>query len=346
MNNIDRIIKDTLNENINIPKDFDNTILHSLDNDKISNEHINLKRILQLVATMIIVFIGIGSYAYYSYEKINKEKYIPEQQVSEAIPYYHKENDMEYIDSLEDYINATPCELIVTYEKYLEVKKKYGNIIEMTEEDFEDYMIFIVLPNKYSEVSNIYTNDDTMYVELKQITEKSTTTERCIISKIDKNLYREKIVIRNIPELEGFSGYTPIFDLAEDYSKEDAIEDGCIVSEQISKGDRNPFHLISNNESKLEEFIKKTENGEEASLRVINYSKDIIYYIDIYFSNDIYNLCVYEENLIDEQLSRTAYYSGNMIIKRSNNDINLYALYDYKYNVHNWIINIIEFDCE
>ena len=335
-----------MNEDINIPKDFDNIILHSLDKDKILNEHINLKRILQLVATMLIVFIGIGSYAYYSYEKINKEKYIPEQQVSEDIPYYHKENDMEYIDRLEDYINATPCELIVTYEKYLEVKNKYGNIIEMTEEDFEDYMLLIVLPNKYSKVSNIYTSDDTMYVELKQITENPTTIGRYIISKIDKNLYREKIVIRNIPELEGFSGYTPIFDLAEDYSKKDAIQDGCIVSEECSSADRYYFNLISNNQSKLDEFIEKTKNGEEASIRVINYAKDTIYYIDIYSSNGIYNLCVYEENLIDEQLSRTAYYSGNMVIKRSNNDINLYALYDYKYNVHNWIINIIEFDCE
>lgn len=345
MSNINKIIKDALNEDIKIPEEFNNVILNSLEEVE-DNKYKRLKKFLTLAATMLFVFIGIGSYAYYSSEKISKEKYISEQQVSEAIPYYHEENDMEYIDRLDDYINATPCELIVTYEKYIEIKYKYNNIIEMTEEDFENYMLFIALPNKNSKISNIYASDDTMYIELKQTFENLTTSGRYVISKIDKNLYREKIVIRNIPELEGFSGYISIFDLEEGYSKEDAIEDGCIVSEELSSVDRYYFKLISNNQNKLDEFIEKTKNGEETSLRIINYSKNIIYYIDIYFSNGIYNVCVYEDNLIDEQLSRTSYYSGNMILKRSNNNINSYGLYDFKYNVYNWIIDIIEFDYE
>ena len=347
MDDLDNKIKKVLKQNINLSQDYENIITNTLKNTTTKNTSF-LDKISKIAAVITVLFVGAGVYAYYSSEITSKDKYKPEQTVSTSLPYLHEENNIEYIDQLDKYTNAVGYEIITTYEKYLEYINKYSNMLNMSKEDFEKSMILIILPTESSSISNVYADEKTMYIELQVLPDDLDISDRWIIAKVDKKLYRNNIIIKKEPKLEGFSGYTPIFKLPENYSKEDAINDGCIVTEQTPN--TNSFKLISNNQFKLDEFINKSKNGEEGSIRIINYAENITYYIDIYYYDGIYNVCRYQNNLLDEHESRTEYYSANQIIIFNGENLTSssygnreYHLYDVKNGMNNWILELLSF---
>ena len=313
MNNIDRIIKDTLNEDINIPKDFDNTILHSLDNDKILNEYINLKRILQLVATMLIVFIGVGSYAYNESIKSNKLK----QTISEvnnkiSVNTYYDENGIEKKEYyFEGFFNTDEWNsyniykflIITNIEEYNIRKEEYKDkfeLEEMTEKDFENKNLLLIQTFGDVSISNIKEEEEILYIDIERNHNEDNNyveSKKVISIKLEKNSLEKEIKINTYPASDNYSIKPTIKELVEsNYTKEQAIQDGCIVTEVIThEGLGNKVDLISNNIEKFNNFIEETKNGKEMEIRLIHYSTNITRFIDIKYEDNCYKSYIYEK---------------------------------------------------
>lgn len=154
---------------------------------------------------------------------------------------------------------------ISTYEEYVIDRKKFGNIVEMTEDDFNNNFVVVISLEKFenanAEVSDYYSDDATLYIKLKTNNEYSNIKNNVLSVKLDKLEMKENIEIDFLNEKTVSQNYIPLEELSKDYSKEQAIEDGCFV---IMNNE-----IISPNREEVIKFEQKVKNNEEAFIRVV-----------------------------------------------------------------------------
>lgn len=270
----------------------------------------------QLVAG-ILLFVGVGTLAYTGV--VNNAKQKPEQNIAENQVYSNGTSDL-------DWANEFYYKKIKTLEEYNEFKTKYENIIEMTETDFENNFLLIVFPSGEVYISDIYSDDETLYVKLIRDFESDEENEipdsKIISTKVSNNLDRDNIKIMEFSKNNDIGeGYATIEDLVTNgYTMEEAIEDGCIVTEYNPEkyGNYN-IYLISNNQEKLDEFVEATKNGEQRALRLVYYNTNYTRYTDVTYKDGKYK--VYEYMLVTgespmwEIEDSTRYYEGIEMFK-------------------------------
>ena len=185
---------------------------------------------------------------------------------------------------LSDYktINRFYYRVIKDYQTYLDTKDNFNNILEVSEKDFEDnFMILVIIENAPVNgliFDNLSADDSSLTLNyVVNSSDRDAQTGTSIL--VSNDLYRDTINIeKTVPEMK-MSSYTNIRELPKDYSVEDAKKDNCLVIDM-----KNNANYNLNN---LEDFIEKVKNKENAEIRIYNYmGNDQIYIYDITYSNE------------------------------------------------------------
>lgn len=177
------------------------------------------------------------------------------------------------------YANNIYYKKITNYDEYLECKEMWNGILDMSEDDFNSKFMFITIIENYSmldlSLGEMYSDDNTLYVGLKKVLDQTTNAGISIIA--DKQLDREKIeVYKTVDEKKSLSNYSEIRKLPYEYSKEQAIEDKCLVI-----GEDNTYNIDVYND-----FVSKVDNKEDAEIRVKNDGYNGTEIIDIAYLKD------------------------------------------------------------
>ena len=185
---------------------------------------------------------------------------------------------------LSDYktINRFYYRVIKDYQSYLDTKNNFNNILEVSEKDFEDnFMILVITENAPVNgliFDNLSADDSSLTLNyVVNSSDRDAQTGTSIL--VSNDLYRDTINIeKTVPEMK-MTSYTNIRELPKDYSVEDAKKDNCLVIDM-----KNNANYNLNN---LEDFIERVKNKENAEIRIYNYmGNDQIYIYDITYSNE------------------------------------------------------------
>lgn len=115
----------------------------------------------------------------------------------ENINGYDYTQDMEYKDKIYH-------KVITTFDEYVQYKNRWSDILNMAEDDFENsFMVITAIENTSMlglTISNIYTNENTLFIELDSYkdNEEYDENETCISIIIPKNMKRENIEVKDI----------------------------------------------------------------------------------------------------------------------------------------------------
>lgn len=185
---------------------------------------------------------------------------------------------------LSDYktINRFYYRVIKDYQTYLDTKDNFNNILEVSEKDFENNFMILVITENAPVNGLIFDNlsaDDSSLTLNYVINSSDRNAQTGTSILVSNELYRDTINIeKTVPEMK-MTSYTNIRELPKDYSVEDAKKDNCLVIDM-----KNHANYNLNN---LEDFIEKVKNKENAEIRIYNYmGNDQIYIYDITYSNE------------------------------------------------------------
>lgn len=229
-----------------------------------------------LLKSVITFFISILSTVGIVYATISSYNYIQQYGTTNFSTNQNYDYNQNMIYDTDSHLYYKK---ITTYEEYKVAKKIWNNIIDMQITDFNEYFIIVLAGENYNTtnlyISNIYNTDSEICIELKK---KDTWSEdnTVIFSKINKNMNRENIKIKNIPnELTPTSNYKNFDQLTADYSIEEALSDNCIVI------DKN-HNIISDNKNQFYDFINNCNNEKSDFIRlyICQVTRTIIYDIE------------------------------------------------------------------
>ena len=267
-----------------------------IKNDK---EYIKNNSLVRIIMNFIIVIIAITGV---TYAGITVYKFIQKETETDFSNYDYSE-DMQYYDGI--YYKR-----ITSYQTYLKDLEKWNELVEMTEDDFNNYFVVVVAGENYNTtglyISDITTDQENIYIDLNKKDKWDGST--VVSSKIEKDLYRENIVIRNNPNVPDASNkFVSMEEIPIGYTKEQAIQDGCFVIEYNK--------VISDDKEEFESFIENANNGIEGFIRIYQY--DIIEnvtIIDLECKNGKINMSQCNKT---QTGSLPVYNSGNSIVKGS-----------------------------
>ena len=262
--------------------------------------------LISSIATMSMVYAGVSVLNYHQQKtKTNFEKNIN----------YDYSQDMNYQDGI--YYKK-----ITSYNEYIKDKQRWNDLIEMTEDDFNNYFIIITAVENTSmtglTVSNITTDNDNLYIELFQNTNNSDLENNILSIKIPTEDDRNTIIFKKAGYQPNNNEYKELSTLSSNYTKEQAINDNCYVIEDGK--------VISNNKEQLDEFIENSKQDKTAFIRIVSYDSDGILkgtiITDVEYKNAKYYICRDTTRLVDDKYNKKdiSYHEGINIIQTRKKD--------------------------
>lgn len=167
---------------------------------------------------------------------------------------------------------------IKNYEEYIKYKEKIGSLGEFKAEDFENNFVVLICGEEIN-VESLETDNDTLYINFTSSFTKGEQNSYALL--VPNEQYRENIkLVRKYDKSEFVN--IGIEDIPSDYTKEQAITDGFVVTENNK--------IISNNENDIYDFIEKSKNGENCFIRFVVYNENSIDIKDIEYKEQKYRL--------------------------------------------------------
>lgn len=194
---------------------------------------------------------------------------------------------------------------INTYAEYLKYKNMWSNLLDMTEEEFKDNFMIITAAENADTInmilSDIYTLGDSLYLEFENGNEKNESSV-VIGTKVSRELEKENIrIIDKLNIAINNNEYIRITEIPNNYSKEDAITDGCFVIENNK--------VISNNKNAINDFLESCKKNIDSYIRICAiYDNKPITITDISFSNQTYKFNILNLNDMNNILSEEYHY--------------------------------------
>lgn len=247
-------------------------------------------KVYKMVAMFIVVIIGTASLVYGAsalYQHIiqktsdTKSNFSNVNSNSEG----YEKLGFQLVSDIHDFYYKK----ITDYEDYKECKQNIEYLVDMTEEDFKENFLFVVISANSNtgglHICNVKVDDTTLYVEVDK-SEKENAGKGMVSAKLNKNLDRDDIRLTERKEETCSPDYTPIKELPEDYTLKDAINDKCFVISEEGE-------VLSNNRERITEFISNTKNGNEDFIRIVNKNKEDngVIITDIQYANGKYIMC-------------------------------------------------------
>ena len=181
------------------------------------------------------------------------------------------------------------------YEKY---KSRVSELPDVTEINFDESFVVIIanenirqMHEKDLTIYNVTADDNTTHIIMKQKENPNYDNENNIwYAVIDKSLLRENADVTIEYKEIDTNGFTKVEELPKDYSVEQAIKDGCVVTEN--------HKIISNNVDLLNKFVEDTEIGKKSFIRTYitggDNQKEYTYIQDVEYVNGIYYVSNYD----------------------------------------------------
>lgn len=251
-----------------------------------------MKKII-IFLILIVLIIGSLVFLYFNNSSSKNETETTSENMENVTSLQNDENKYKSSNityqisdniSLSDYktINRFYYRVIKDYQTYLDSKDNFNNILEVSEKDFEDNFMILVITENVPVNGLIFDNlsaDDSSLTLNYVINSSDRDAQTGTSILVSNDLYRDTINIeKTVPEMK-MTSYTNIRELPKDYSVEDAKKDNCLVIDM-----KNNANYNLNN---LEDFIGKVKNKENAEIRIYNYmDNDQIYIYDITYSNE------------------------------------------------------------
>ena len=247
----------------------------------------------KIIIFLIIIVLIIGSLVFLYFNNSSSKNETTSENTENVTSLQNDENKYkssnityQIYDNilLSDYktINRFYYRVIKDYQTYLDTKDNFNNILEVSEKDFEDnFMILVIIENAPVNgliFDNLSADDSSLTLNyVVNSSDRDAQTGTSIL--VSNDLYRDTINIeKTVPEMK-MSSYTNIRELPKDYSVEDAKKDNCLVIDM-----KNNANYNLNN---LEDFIEKVKNKENAEIRIYNYmGNNQLYIYDITYSNE------------------------------------------------------------
>ena len=251
-----------------------------------------MKKII-IFLILIVLIIGSLVFLYFNNNSSKNETETTSENMEDVTSLQNDENKYKSSNItyqindnilLSDYktINRFYYRVIKDYQTYLDTKDNFNNILEVSEKDFENnFMILVIIENMPVNgliFDNLSADDSSLTLNyVVNSSDRDAQTGTSIL--VSNDLYRDTINIeKTVPEMK-MTSYTNIRELPKDYSVEDAKKDNCLVIDM-----KNHANYNLNN---LEDFIEKVKNKENAEIRIYNYmGNDQIYIYDITYSNE------------------------------------------------------------
>lgn len=251
-----------------------------------------MKKII-IFLILIVLIIGSLVFLYFNNNSSKNETETTSENMEDVTSLQNDENKYKSSNItyqindnilLSDYktINRFYYRVIKDYQTYLDTKDNFNNILEVSEKDFEDnFMILVIIENMPVNgliFDNLSADDSSLTLNyVVNSSDRDAQTGTSIL--VSNELYRDTINIeKTVPEMK-MTSYTNIRELPKDYSVEDAKKDNCLVIDM-----KNHANYNLNN---LEDFIEKVKNKENAEIRIYNYmGNNQIYIYDITYSNE------------------------------------------------------------
>lgn len=324
MDEQDLKIKEALQEKIELPSKYTNMVQKTLQNSKKLRKYSIREAIYRLLIGGLATILGMSGVCFASVkiyneycEHIKKQEEVRSRGLFDdgsGITTY--DTDLTQNDMIWDDECKMRYKIIRDFSDYTKYKERVSILPEMTEEDFKNEFLVIItwrivreLHETDLEVSNVTSDESTTYITIKQKESPNYDSENNILyAVISKEELKDNVKMQIERPKISVPGHKDIEELSADYSIEDAINDGCIV---IYNND-----LKSKNQSRIEQFIKQTENGESDCIRVYikedfeirkaTYIWDVEYRDGFYYGR--------RKNITNEEEKET-YHSYEKIIK-------------------------------
>lgn len=192
-------------------------------------------------------------------------------------------NDMTWQDDVRLYYRTITNSN--DYEKY---KSRISTFPEVSEINFDENFIVIIANENFRdfdeidmEISNVYANETTTNIEMKQKENPNMNdTTNVWYAIVDNSQLKDNVKITIEHKKFNNENIVKMSELPLDYSVNKAIDDECFTLKNNK--------VVSSNEKQLDEFIEKTKKGESSFIRVYNNYKEEITIIDVNFENGIY----------------------------------------------------------
>ena len=253
-----------------------------------------VSKVLIMVICITTVFSGIVYAGFTIYnEFIKKQDDIQTRRLfdlGDGYTYYDIDlmaNDMTFNDEPRLY-----HKIITDVDDYNKYKERISEFPNVSEIDFtQDFVVVIANENIRQaheidlEISDIIADENNTNIIMSQKENPNLNADNNVwYAVVDRSLLRDNVNVTIMSKKINKDEYKDFSEISETYSNEDAINDNCIVIVNDK--------LVSNNLSKFEEFVRKTENNEMQEIRIFKEISDdynlhsIIY--DISYENGIY----------------------------------------------------------
>ena len=269
-------------------------------------ENINKNKILKIVATWIISIIGTTGIVFATTHIYNN--YIKEKAEIESKGLFMvKDNLFEgnwHIDEFTDDMlqskeTGLNYKIIKNEEEYNEYKKRVNELPEISEVDFSsEFLIFMTnfgqannLHKRDLTISEINADEKTTYVILTPKDnpnyDKTTVTLYAIVDRI---LLRDDVKFEIDTSAFKIENIVSIDKLPKNYSKEEAIKDGCMVIERVKDGEflLDEYKVLSENKYALDEVIENAEKDIESYVRIYFDDSQEIHIRDVQYKDGIF----------------------------------------------------------
>lgn len=285
---------------------------------------IKKRKIFKIISTAILTLLGTTSIVFASAKIYNE--YIKQQSNITSSDYDINIQDLTQSDMIRvensNIYQTMYYKIITNMQDYNKYKAKIKELLEMTEEAFNENFLVVIVGINYLEkedrnltIKTVYADETTTHIILKQNENPDFENYNNVwTAVVDKSQLRDNIEIKKEIDYIQNSEFVSLSDLPENYSVEDALKDGCFVE------DKNK--VLSENVNAIDEFIKKAENGEDAFIRI--YSK----FNDFYSVKDIeYKDKLFTYNVKVSENERIYVYNYKEIMKGYKKDNNLVRYY-------------------
>lgn len=208
--------------------------------------------------------------------------------------------------------------IITNIEDYNKYKSRINKLPDMEEKDFdENFLIIIANENKRDidesdlKISDVYAKEDITYIILKQKEMPDYSNQGNVwYAVVDKSQLKENIKVEIEHKIISNDNFTELDKLPNDYSIQDAINDGCFVV------DKNK--VVSPSKGKLDEFITKTEKGENNFIRVYSKYDENVTIKDVEYNNGIYYVDTIQIRLEEKQKLHNSYKKVEKYVYKDN----------------------------
>lgn len=158
---------------------------------------------------------------------------------------------------------------IDTYEEYKKYKEKNNNFIDMEQSEFEEYFLLFLYGRYYDRIGlyikDLDITDTSIKINIGRNVEKDNDF---VFIKMKKEDNRDEINVNFIPNAPNMTNYASMEEIPVNYSKEKAINDNCVVIEEVGIFESAKF---INGKEMLKNFINEAENGISNNIRIVEY---------------------------------------------------------------------------